>query len=158
MIKRNDKHSNQISGTISTENSLFVVFQLLQHSRFCIKRKEKVSEQKCFGFLELYLVLLSISYLLTHCWREWLSEGWEKMTIHTYSTGKKGPIFLQHIPWIKAWKNDWPWSIPFPCWNGYFFQYIAKVNGTMMFPLIFIMSGQGVQTYFHHGLKSNHIR
>lgn len=125
---------------------------------FVLKEKKKVSEQKSFGFLELYLALLSISYILTHCWREWLSEGWEKMTIHTYSTGKKGPIFLQQVPWIKAWKNDWPWSIPFPCWNGYFSQYIAKVNGTMIFPLIPIMSGQGVQTYFHHGLKSNHIR
>lgn len=80
------------------------------------------------------------------------------MTIHTCSTGKKGPIFLQHVPWIRAWKNDWPWSIPFPCWNGYFFQYIAQANGTMIFRLISIMGSQVVQTYFQNGLKSSHIR
>lgn len=124
---------------------------------FLLKEKKEVSEPKSFGFLALYLFLLSITHILTHCWREWLSEGWEKMAIHTYSTAKKWPILLQHVPWIRAWKHYWPWYFPSPCWNGYFFQYIATANGTVIFPLISVVGGQEAQTYIHHGLKSSCI-
>lgn len=108
---------------------------------FVWRENKKVSELKSFGFLALNLGFLSISNILTDCWREWLSEGWEKVTTHRYSTGKKGPVFLQHVPWIRAWNNDWPWPIPFPSRNGYFSQYMAEVNRTVIFPLLSIYHG-----------------
>lgn len=137
MIKYSNKHSHKISGTLPTDNSLFFAFQSLQISIFYTKRK-KISEPKSFGFLmALYLFLLSLNNILTHCLREWLSEEWKEMSIHPYSTGKKRPIFSHHVPWIRAWKSDWPWSLHFPYWKGYFFHYMPRSNGMLMFPHIY---------------------